>query len=241
MNPTDTRTQAALDAALGHVAATAAQAASRTVDLLGAMAQGAVRIYERDAFLAAQLDLRHRMPTFCRTFEEVVRTGLNAELAPRAGDSGHQLTTATWESLALVDDAEVEERMFSERIGQAIAHECEWELRELAAYMGALLRIGRADQERNPFKPDAIGTALYKAIEAASAERESRKLLAREMGPVMAKGMRLCYAEMVSDFKARAIQPVNLSIRGVEGPGSDRVVSGYATLPRDETHGGGGA
>ena len=44
--------------------------------------------------------------------------------------------------------------MFSDRIGQAIAHECEWELLDLAAYMGALLLIGHADQERNPLRPE---------------------------------------------------------------------------------------
>jgi Protein of unknown function (DUF1631) len=240
MNPTDPRTLAALDAALGHVVATASTAAARAVDLLGAMAQATARIFERDAFLAAQFDLRHRMPAFCRTFEESVRAGLKAELAPRPAGGQRQLASASWESLSLVDDAEVEERMFSDRISQAISHECEWELRDLAAFMGALLNVGRADQDRNPFRPEAVGAALFKAIEAASTERDTRKLLARELAPVMAKGMRLCYAEIVSDLKARGVQPVHLSIRGVEGPGNDRVTSGYATLPREETQGGGG-
>ena len=233
MNPTDTRTLAALDAALGHVVATASSAAARTVDLLGAAAHAAARIYERDRFLAAQLDLRHHMPAFTRAFEDQVRAGLGTELRQHRG-AQREAAAPSWESLSLVDDAEVEERMFADRISQAIAHECEWELRDLAAYMGALLRVGRADLERNPFLPDAIGSAIVKAIEAVSIEHESRKLLAREFGPVTARGMRLCYAEIVSDLKARGIQPVHMSVRGVEGPGSDRVTSGYAGLPRDE-------
>ncbi len=233
MNAIDSRTQAALDAAFGHVASTAATAAERAAELLGTMATTATRIYQRDAYLTAQADLRHRMPTFCRAFGEALRERLDRELDP-GSEKNRRLADASWETLALVADDEVEERMLSDRISQAITHECEWELRDLAAYTGALLRIGSADLDRNPFRPEAVGAALFRAIEAVSVERETRKLLARELAPVMAKAMRLCYGEILSDLKARGIQPVGLSVRGVEGPGSDRVVSGYATLPRDD-------
>ncbi len=235
MNPTDPRMQAALDAALGHIASTASSAAARAVELLGGMASAATRIFERDAFLAAQGDLRHQMPTFCRSFDDALRERVRQEVNPRQ-DARRHGAGSSWESLSLVDDEEVEERMFADRISQTISHECEWELRDLAAYMGALLRIGRADQDRNPLRPEAIGAALFRAIEAVSPERDTRKLLARELAPVMAKGMRLCYAEIVNDLKTRGVQPVHLSVRGVEGPGNDRVTSGYATLPRDEGH-----
>ena len=233
MNPIDSRTQAAIDAAFGHVASTAATAAERATELLGTMATTATRIYQRDAYLTAQSDLRHRMPTFCRAFGEALREKLSRELDPDS-EKNRKLSAASWDALSLVADDEVEERMFSDRISQAIAHECEWELRDLAAYMGALLRIGSADQERNPFRPDSVGAAIFRAIEAVSPERETRKLLARELAPVIAKAMRLCYAEILSDLKARGVQPVNLSVRGVEGPGNDRVTSGYASLPRDD-------
>ena len=233
MNPIDSRTQAALDAAFGHVASTAATAAERAAELLGTMATTATRIYQRDAYLTAQSDLRHRMPTFCRAFGEALRERLERELDPDS-EKNRRLSAASWETLSLVADDEVEERMLSDRISQAITHECEWELRDLAAYMGALLRIGSADQDRNPFRPEAVGAAIFRAIEAVSTERETRKLLARELAPVISKAMRLCYAEVLSDLKARGVQPVNLSVRGVEGPGTDRVTSGYASLPRDD-------
>ncbi|HRP29014.1 MAG TPA: DUF1631 family protein [Burkholderiaceae bacterium] len=233
MNAIDSRTQAALDAAFGHVASTAATAAERAAELLGTMATTATRIYQRDAYLAAQSDLRHRMPTFCRAFGEALRERLDRELDPTS-EKNRRLAAASWETLSLVADDEVEERMLSDRISQAITHECEWELRDLAAYIAALLRLGSADQERNPFRPEAVGAAIFRAIEAVSTERETRKLLARELAPVMAKAMRLCYGEILSDLKARGVQPVNLSVRGVEGPGSDRVTSGYASLPRDD-------
>ena len=66
------------------------------------------------------------------------------EVAPRS-DAKRKLESADWETLSLVDDNEVEERMNYVRLGQLISHECESQLRELAAYMGALLgtRPGR--------------------------------------------------------------------------------------------------
>ena len=237
MNPTDPRTLAAIDAALSHVRTTAASALVRASELLGSAATAATRIYERDGLLSAQSDLRLKFSTFTRVFNEGLRERVMRELSPRH-DPGRQLQTASWETLSLVEDAEVEERMFADRISQVIAHECEWELRELAAYMGALLRIGRADQDRNPLRPEVLGAVLYKAIEAVSPGHESRKLLARELGQVMAKGMHLCYPEIIRDLQARGVRPVHLSVRGVEGPGNelpfDRATSGYASMSHDE-------
>ncbi len=238
MDPINPRTKAALDAALGHVSATAASAAARTVELLGGAASSATSGTEREASRAAQSDLRRQVASFCSSFDIALREKVMQEVNPRQ-DTRRPLADASWQSLSLVDNDEVEKSMFSDRIGQAIAHECEWELLDLAAYMGALLLIGHADRDRNPLRPENIGSALYGAIETVSPERDTRKLLARELGPVIARGMRLCYAEIMADLKARGVQAVDLSVRSVEGPGSDRVVSGYATLPRsDAQHSG---
>jgi len=231
MNPPDPRTQAALNAALGHIAAAAPGVAERVLELLRGMASSATRVIERDTLLAAQADLNHRIPLFCRAFEDALREKVMLELRPRE-DPRRPVASTNWESLSLVDDDVVEEGMLSGGIGQAITHECEWELHDLAVYMGALLNIGRADHERNPLRTEVIGAALYRAIEAVSPGRETRKVLAREFGPVMAKAMRQCYADIATDLKARGVQPAHLSVRGVEGPGSDRVVSGYASLTR---------
>ena len=233
MDPINPRTKAALDAALGHVAATAASAAARTVELLGGVASSATSVAEREPARAAQADLRRQMASFFSSFDVALRDKVMQEISPRH-DPRRQMAGTSWQSLSLVDDDEVEKKMFSDRIGQTIAHECEWELLDLAAYMSALLLVGHADLDRNPFRPENIGAALYGAIEAVSPGRDTRKMLARELGPVMAKGMRLCYAEIMADLKARGVQAANLTVRSVEGPGSDRVVSGYASLPRSE-------
>jgi hypothetical protein len=233
MNSTDPRAQAAFDAAINHIKTTTAAVADRLADQLGLLATASTRIFERDILINAQLDLRRNISTFVLVFGDTLSKKVSREVRP-SGDSTRKLAETDWQSLSLVDDDEVEEKMSSDRIGQAITHACEWELRELAAFAGALLGIGRADADRNPLRGEVLGTATFRAISSISNESESRKVLARELAVSLAKAMPGCYADILRDMKARGIQPVGLTVRGVEGPGNefsrDRINSGYQTL-----------
>ncbi|MBX3622170.1 MAG: DUF1631 family protein [Rhizobacter sp.] len=215
-----------------HIKTTAAGVADRVSDHLGVLASAATRIFDRDALVNAQLDLRRHMSTFVLVFADTLSKKVTRELNP-GSEPGRKLAETDWQSLSLVDDAEVEEQMYADRIAQAITHGCEWELREIAAFTGALLGIGRADHERNPLRGEVLGSAIFRAIASVSNERDTRKLLARELGLGMSRVMPQCYADILKDFRARGIQPVGLTVRGVEGPGNDRVVSGYDKLQRD--------
>lgn len=236
MNQTDPRAQAAFDAAMQHIKSTTATVADRVSDHLGVLASAAARIFERDALINAQLDLRRHMSTFILVFADTLAKRVTRELNPNR-ESGRSLAETDWQSLSLVDDSEVEEQMYADRIAQSITHGCEWELREIASYTGRLLGIGRAEHERNPLRGEVLGTAIFRAITSVSNDRETRKLLSRELGLGMSRVMPQCYADILKDFRARGIQPVGLTVRGVEGPGNDiardRVISGYDTLQRD--------
>ncbi len=221
---------------MNHIKTTTAGVADRVSDHLGLLASAAARIFDRDALVNAQLDLRRHMSTFVLVFGDTLSKKITRELNP-GHEPGRSLAETDWQSLSLVDDSEVEERMFADRIGQAISHGCEWELREVASYTGQLLGLGRADHDRNPLRGEMLGAAVYRAIANVTNDRESRKLLARELGLAMARVMPGCYADILKDFRARGVQPVGLTVRGVEGPGNElnreRVISGYDTLSRD--------
>ena len=85
--------------------------------------------------------------------------------------------------------------------------------REIAAYMGGLTHSGRADEERSPLRAEVLGAALYRAIEAVSAQAESRRLLAREIGQALAQAMPTCYEEILRDLQSRGVRPVGLAVR----------------------------
>ncbi|MBV9889580.1 MAG: DUF1631 family protein, partial [Rhizobacter sp.] len=234
MNLIEPRAQATLDAAMQLVRTTIASAATRVAELLQAQAQAAVKISERDQLLLTQQELRRNFGSYQNAFGEALREKVANELAPRV-DAKRKLESADWQTLSLVDEAQVEEQMNFVRLGQMISHECEWQLRELAAYMGALLNLGRADDERNPLRAEIIGAALHRGIEAISGERESRRILARELGHAVAHAMGECYDEILRLLQERGVRPVNLTVRTVEGPGNQlgAANSGYASLPRD--------
>ena len=231
MTPIDSSLRTAIDAAVHPIRATLTAVAGRVSETLGAMSQSSVRIAERDLMIATQFDLRRNVGVLKQTFADELDRRIEQELAPRA--AGRRTLAATdWQTLSLVDDSEMEERMFSDRIGQQISHACEVELRELAAYMGSLLQLGRADLDRNPLRAEVLGAALYRAIEAVSPQADTRRLLARELGAAMAKAMPECYRQILSGLHSRGVQPVELRVSQVEGPGNQLpgVNSGYAGL-----------
>ena len=234
MNPIEPRVQAALDAAMNQIRTAAASAAMRVAETLNTLAQNASKPAEREQIFTTLQDLRRNMGMFQGSFHEALREKVAKDLAP-AVDTKRKLESADWETLSLVDVQEVEERMSYVRIGQMISHECEWQLRDLAAYMGALLGLGRADEERNPLRAEVIGAALNRGIESISGDAESRRILARELGQAVAQAMPECYADIVKMLQTRGIQPVHLTVRTVEGPGNQiyGANSGYMGMQRD--------
>ena len=232
MNPIEPRVQAALDAAMNQIRTAAAAAAMRAAENLNTLAQNAPKPAEREQIFVTLQELRRNMGMFQGSFHEALREKVVKELSP-AVDTKRKLESADWETLSLVDVQEVEERMNYVRIGQMISHECEWQLRDLAAYMGSLLNLGRADEERNPLRAEVIGAALNRGIESISGDQESRRLLARELGQAVAQSMPECYADILKMLQARGIQPVHLTVRTVEGPGNQfyGANSGYMSMP----------
>jgi hypothetical protein len=236
MNPTDLRLPAALEAAIGHVKATVSSVAERVAQGLSTQAQSSARAGERELLLATQIEMRRKINAFQLAFSKALTDKVQQEVAPRSGS--RRMPAATdWQSLTLVEDHEFDDRMVSDRIGQQIAHACEWELREVAAYMGAVLAIGRADEERNPLRAEVLGTALYRAAQSVTDDAEGRKLLARELGQAMAQAMPECYRAIVNELQRRNVQPVGLTVKTVEGPGNTLpgVHSGYMSI-RDDPH-----
>ena len=234
MNPIEPRVQAALDAAMNQIRTAAASAAMRVAEILDAQAQSATRPAEREVIFNALQELRRNMGMFQGALHESLRERVAKELTPQV-DNKRKLESADWETLSLVDVQEVEEQMNYVRLGQLISHECEWQLRDLAAYMGSLLGLGRADEERNPLRAEVIGAALNRGIEAISSERESRRIFTRELGQAVALAMPECYADILKMLQARGIQPVHLTVRTVEGPGNQiyGANSGYMGMQRD--------
>ena len=231
MIPIDPRLRVALDLATGQIRATLTEVAAALSDTLGTAAQAHQAPSERELLNSARFELRRNLVAMQFAFDQALSQRIAHALTPR--DEARRTPAATnWQSLSLVDEREVEGQLYAKRIGQQIWHACESELRDLAAYMGSLLQNDLADPDRNPFRADVVGAAVYEALEAVSSQPETRKALAHEFGTAMARAMPACYAQIVRGLENRGVQPVALAVRQVEGPGNQLpgLNSGYASL-----------
>ena len=213
----DTPAHTALDAATRRVGATVASVAGQVATALGTLAASSLRVAERDLLNLAQFELRRGAEHFRAPFLKALQEKVRGELAPRA-DADPPLADRDWQTLSLVDDAMMEERLHADRLAQSIAHACDAELRELSAHLASLLQAD--DVDRHPLRPALIGAIVYRAIESTSREAEPRKILAREFGRLLEKTMPPCYAEIVRELQSLGVRPAPLVARGVETHGS---------------------
>lgn len=201
-----------LEAAAQRIKRSARAAVERTVEGLGLAALATVEHGARDRMLAAQYELNRKTSFFALAFDEELLDRLRRECTPRASRQG----PTSWDRLSLVGDDEVERGVAAERFGMELAHACEWELRELQAYIVTLLGDPGA---ANPLRPEVLGFALVKGAEAATDRPEIRAVFMAEIGRALVAEMRPAYQAIVGDLHKAGIQPAGLSVRNaVDGP-----------------------
>jgi hypothetical protein len=209
------RLPTALENAVQRVKLAARASTERTIESLGLAALASKDVFYRDSLLGAQFELNRKSAVFALQFNETFDQRVMREVAPAGSNPGE----TTWDALSLVDDHEVEIQVSAERFGLEIAHACEWELRELDTYIVSLLGPVRNDQERNPLRPEVVGQAMIRAIDAVSERPEVRKVLQAELGRSLGGLLRTTYGEIIADLRHAGVQPTGLSVRLQEARG----------------------
>nr|WP_119292498.1 DUF1631 family protein [Azohydromonas sediminis] len=212
MNAPLPRPQAALQSAVRRLHDTAQQAAQRCVESLGLTALTTMSARERDGLLAAQFELNRNLSAFELAFGKRLQEQVERALDPYQ-PSGRSLEVTDWTALRLVDDAEVEAQVSADRMGLAIQHACEWELRELDGYLGSLLHLEHPDHQRNPLRPEIIGKALVAAVESVSDQPHVRQVAVNEIGRGLASMMPGVYREIIAELRDSGLQPLSLARR----------------------------
>ena len=229
------RLPAPLEAAVQRLKLAAREAVDRTVESLGLAALAATHAFQRDGLLGAQFELNRKSAVFILTFNDAFDERVVRELGPRAAGNDPAspssagargaVPSTNWDALSLVEDREVEAQISAERFGLDIAHACEWELRELDAYVGTVLADAGGDRDRNPLRPDIIGHAAIRGIEAISDNADVRKVLSTELNRSMATLLRETYAAIVGDFRHAGVMPQGLVVRQRQGGSRDNIDS----------------
>lgn len=245
------RLPAPLEAAVQRIKLAARDAAERTIESLGLAALASTNAFHRDGLLGAQFELNRKSAIFALTFNDAFDDCVLRELAPPAPGAPAAAApapgTSDWAAFSLVEDKDVEAQISADRFGMEIAHACEWELRELDGYVASLLgrhagpdRAG--ERERNPLRPDLVGTAMIRGIEATSERPEIRKVLSTEFSRSLGALLPATYAAIVADMRGAGVQPLGLALRSRASPGGVASTGGGGSEFGDSSsHGGLGA
>ncbi|MGQ3051703.1 MAG: DUF1631 family protein [Roseateles sp.] len=235
MNAPEIRLNPHLEASLTRIRLAGEQAAERCAEGLGLSALSAGQIKRRDALLAAQFVFRQQQGVFSQRFVQSLRKQVAAEQS----DTKPQVAAATkrdWGELSLMDDDQVNNLVAADRIGLAIGHHCEWELREVESYVAGI-QLG----ERNPLRPELIGQGLLDAIQTITDDPQTRQTLTDELTRALAQEMRGCYADIAELLRSRGLRPQDLRVRATPDGAASRLggLSG-STQPGDFDSGHGG-
>jgi hypothetical protein len=230
---THARLPPALETALQRLRLAVRAAAEKSVNTLGLAALSAPNNAQRDALLGGQFELNRKFALFAQTFNDTLEERIAREASPR---TTHSSGPSTWDTMTLVDDHEVEIKVLADRFALNIQNQCEWELRELDTYMGAVMHLRAAESDRNPLRPEIVGHAMVRAIETITDRPDVRKVLSVEVGKALANVMRQTYLDVMGDLRAAGVKPLKMTVRGTAGPGTNvgsagAVDTGYDQLP----------
>ncbi|HEY4082929.1 MAG TPA: DUF1631 family protein [Burkholderiaceae bacterium] len=216
MNTPDTRLNPHLDAAIQRIRIAAEQAAERCAEGLGMAALSSGNIKKRDLLMSSQFIFRKQQAIFSQRFYQSLRTQIATESnapapAAQTTSSARKSGKQDWSELSLMDDEQVDALVAADRIGLALGHQSEWELREVETYV-----FGLSAGERNPLRPELVAGALLEGVNATTDDAPTREVLIDEMTRAMAQEMRGCYADIAELFRNRGLRPQDLRVRGAD-------------------------
>lgn len=197
-----------LEASLTRIRIAGEQAAERCAEGLGLSALSSGQVKRRDTLLAAQFVFRQQQGVFTQRFVQSLRKQVAAEQADTS-PAAAPLAKKAWGELSLMDDDQVNNLVAADRIGLALGHHSEWELREVESYVAGI-QVG----DRNPLRPELIGQALLDAVQSITDDPVNRQTLTDELTRSLAQQMQGCYADIAELLRSRGLRPQDLRVRG---------------------------
>lgn len=128
-----------------------------------------------------------------------------------------------FETLQLVDDAQVQSQIDTYRMQQTAENACDKELAELDALVCAARGLKIVQPERNPLRPRAFCAAITETLNASTATSGQRVLWTLQLGAMLGPELRKLYPKLVVFLQGEQVQAVgyggNFSYGG-DGGGS---------------------
>ncbi|MFT3856223.1 MAG: DUF1631 family protein [Aquabacterium sp.] len=229
-----------LEAALARIQTAAVAAVDKVSTQLGPLSTAATSNLQRQTLMNAERALKLKsaalIPAFAGDFRHQTDKALRPMLAEAHTGSGGFSPDTDWTALSLVDNAEVERGVTADRLGQALAHECEGELEAVYAFTSGLWPD--LPPERNPLRPQAVAQSLTKAMAEVGIEEDLIPVLMQHFGRVLGPELAQAYALTVGEMRSRGIRPQGPSVQRSRSPSSGFSASRPAELGAAHTQPG---
>ncbi|MBB5204544.1 hypothetical protein HNQ51_001858 [Inhella inkyongensis] len=213
-----------LQLALQRLAQAFEEAIERTQEAAGQLAGSALKAARRDELLLTQALLRQQRSQCLGQFQQNLIQAWNPK-----SETVAQGRPSNWSELSLLDDTAVDAIVAADRIGKALGHSCEWELREVEAYTGALLGDPEAGPDRNPVRPELIARALLAAVDGMTDQPGLRQTLSEELTRSLSLLMKICYSDLAMQFVQRGLTAQDMRTVSAEGGGRSSSGDGLST------------
>ncbi len=193
---------AAIEAAVRRVKLAARSAAERTVDSLGVSALASANVFQRDALLGAQFELNRKLAVFCNSFDDTLdrrdraRSGCRATARRRrwptpAGTRSAWSTTTRWKCRSAPNASACRSRRTARPNSAS------------STATSARCCTAAATHRRNPLRPEVIGNAMIRSVDAGDRPRRAAQGAGRRTRPLAwPHRWRETYAAIVADMRA---------------------------------------
>lgn len=159
---------------------------------------------------SAVADLMQALPVQRSRLADYFMRSLNEQVAgevQRLGPKPAHKTTKPPTSLALVDDDVVALDVELSHAIEAINSTAEYELRELATFISALVGDMDVAADHNPFRAETWARAVWAAAQALPLSRGHQVAFIRNAGTPLAQLLRKSYAASCSRLEAMGVEP----------------------------------
>ena len=224
MSSPDIRLTPVLEHAWDALCASHAAAQEQAVVLLTAQSASAPRMFDREAAREAREALERSRSAMSAAFGRRLRERPSGS-GPTPGGAPRD-EPLDWDALTLVDDAKIESDLVVSRLAQRVAGAAEWEFRDLAALLGALVADEATDPDRLPLRPAAIAEAFQCALADTIAVGPVQDSVQRTLSGTFLSQLPATLRALVADIKGRGVRPRGLSVASDAGPSTR---SGHST------------
>lgn len=207
----DPRLDAVLPQALGRLRVAVSGVLDQVVVQMSAMTAASVSNSQRQLLMTADRELRLKSGRLLQAFERELKALAQNCLQSTPDSRASSLANTDWDSLSLVDNAQVERDVQADRLALAVTPACERSLSTVSSLMAGLL--DDANPERNPLRPKLVTKALLDSLVQIGLEDPVINAIAGQLPALLGEALSVSYEQMVTDMRGHGLQPLGMSVQ----------------------------